>query len=173
MKERKRKALLSQREEFKLLHLITARLLPPRPRDVLPCNEWSQWDREEAELSIKVLNCLYEGMEDTESDEEIIEEITERVHDAAQDTLNMEFDVATKGLDPEKRGYIARELRRRFPRHAPSNPERDPPGAIKEIRRIKDFLRRNGLSAGEADELIAKALGKTAGTLLKTLDRAK
>jgi hypothetical protein len=42
------------------------------------------------------------------------------------------------------------------------------------INRIKDFLCKNGLKPGEADQLIAKALGvSSAGTLRQKLQRAK
>jgi hypothetical protein len=55
----------------------------------------------------------------------------------------------------------------------PPNPKRERREAAASINRIKDLLRKNGLAAGEADQLIAEALGSSAGTLRQRLQRAK
>jgi hypothetical protein len=168
MKQKKRRSLYSFRGERKLLDLITARLLPPRPQGVRPDDEWDQRHRE---LTIRVMLCLYEGEEETESEQ--VEEIIEGIDEEVRAALVASFNTWAQGLDHGKRLYIVQELNRRFPWRASPNPERDRPGAIMAIRRIKDFLRKNGLAPGEADQLIGEALGKTVGTLQQTLQRAK
>lgn len=174
MKQKKRRPLFSFKEEAKLRRLIRARLLPPPPPGrALQADSWradppTEWDQRYRELDWGIALCLY-GEEEEPEEEEIIEEITKDV----RDYLYAAFKDYTSELEPERRRYIAQELIRRFPLPASLNPEGDRGRAVMSTRRIKDFLCKNGLAAGEADQLIAEALGKTASTLRQTLQRAK
>jgi hypothetical protein len=89
-------------------------------------------------------------------------------------------------LKPETRHYISRELERRdydskeldrglFPEFQVSpNPERDRREQLSNINKIKDFLRKKSVAAGEADQIIARALGfSSADTLRRRLRRSK
>jgi hypothetical protein len=88
--------------------------------------------------------------------------------------IEAQLDFRTRELEREKRQYIVQEVQRRFPPPASPNTERDRCVAIKTIRKVKDFLCKNGLKPGEADGLIAKALGKTTSTFQRrTLQQAK
>jgi hypothetical protein len=175
MKEKKRRPLYSFKTEDKLRRLIRERLLPPPPPGrPLQTDSWEGWpDQPEwdqyRELEWEIALCLY-GEEEDPEEEDIVEEITKEV----RDHLCRMFKGYTSELGPEKRRYVAQELDRRFPLPAPLNPERDRRRAATSTRRLKDFLCKNDVPPGEADELIAKALGKTAGTLRRrTLQRAK
>jgi hypothetical protein len=178
MKQKKRQPLLSLRKGFKLRNLILARLLPPPPPGrPLQADPWrggpdDAWARRYREVEWEIVRCLHER-EEEEPAREQVEEIIEEITEEARAHLAAAFDFRTRELDPEKRLYIARELNRRFPLPASPTPEHDQCVAIRSTRRIKDFLCKNGLAPGEADQLIAEALGKTAGTLRQTLQRAK
>jgi hypothetical protein len=173
MKQKKRRLLLSRADAVKLKYLMMERLerlLPPLQAGGKPDDAWI---RRYHELKWGIIRCIHER-EEEEPARERVEVAIEEIIEEGRAHIEATLDFGTREFEPEKRRYIAQEVNRRFPPPASPNTERDRHVAIKSIKKAKDFLCKNGLGPGEADELIAKALGKTTSTFQRrTLQQAK
>jgi hypothetical protein len=182
MKQKKRRPLLSRRDADKLKYLMMERLhpWPPWPLQQTEADERTllaalpdAWVRRYLELKWGIIRCIHER-EEEEPARERVEVAIEEIIEEGRAHIEATLDFGTREFEPEKRRYIAQEVNRRFPPPASPNTERGRLVAIKSIKKAKDFLCKNGLGPGEADELIAKALGKTTSTFQRrTLQQAK
>jgi hypothetical protein len=191
MRQKKRQALFPFQKQVKLNHRIIERLLGPRPRGRTlqqMLDSWvggpdprEEWDRRRRELELDLAHCRHRELPPElptvpEQVEEMLEEIRQRDpewHWASTDEAVIALLYSNLELEPETRRYIAEELNNPPLPYSP-NPERDLREAVMSINRIKDFLCKNGLAAGEADQFIAEALGlSSAGNLRQRLQRAK
>jgi hypothetical protein len=152
------------------------------------------WKRQQQreELRKKIQACFYEPPDDLPSDvpwqiedmQNILEEVEGR--DASEDDANAvlysstadEDDAiavllaSTAELEPETRHYIANRWGRE--QAASKRQFYKNRGFAAAILRLKALLRDQGLSAGQADDLIAEMLGfSSAETLRKRLQRAR